>query len=199
MHHPCAALYTIIQLGIPSLPAFNNNIHYCKCLVCVVTCEVSMWFQTGLCEGGHPDEGQQEESTAPPFVFGKCCSQFVSYGANTDKVVYLLLIFIFVSSCYRGRVPKTYLCRNSIVRHFGSGLLLCPDWAIKSRVSWPDVSECWLPEPVLYWQQREAQPQLLIKLKHPSAPVNFYDFNSVFNILVLCLQHVRNSALSWVI
>lgn len=28
-------------------------------------------FNAGLCEGGHPDEGQQEESTAPASVSGK--------------------------------------------------------------------------------------------------------------------------------
>lgn len=31
LHHPCVALYTIIQLGIPSWPGFNNNINYCRC------------------------------------------------------------------------------------------------------------------------------------------------------------------------
>lgn len=31
----------------------------------------SLWFPTGLCEGGHPDEGQQEEPPATTLVFGK--------------------------------------------------------------------------------------------------------------------------------
>lgn len=131
MHHPCAALYTIIQLGIPNLPAFNNNIHYCKCLVCVITCEVSMWFPTGLCEGGHPDEGQQEESTAPPFVFGKCCSQFVSYGANTHKVIYLLLIFI-LSLFYHVTVEEFW--RHICVETVESGILCLVCFCVQTEL-----------------------------------------------------------------
>ena len=78
LHHPCVALYTIIQLGIPSWPGFNNSINYCRCPPCVMTRKVAVYFFiSGLCEGGHPDEGQQEESTAPPSVSGKHCFLFV--------------------------------------------------------------------------------------------------------------------------
>lgn len=42
--HPCVALYTIIQLGIPSRPAFKNNINYRTCPLCVMTCEVYVYF-----------------------------------------------------------------------------------------------------------------------------------------------------------
>lgn len=75
---------------------------------------------------------------------------------HINSTRWLLIVSIPVPSCNHGGVFKLSLCKLWSL----SGLFLCPDWAIKSRVSWQDVSECWLPESALYWHHREAQQQL---------------------------------------
>lgn len=139
-------------------------------------CMCFFFYLSGLCEGGHPDEGQQEESTAPPSVFGKRCFLFVVYKL-IDTCSSGHTVFIFHNKYWR-------LWVNCIVRHFLSGLFLCPDWAIKSRVSWQDVSECRLPEPVLYWQHREGQRQLLTNWR---IRVHLWTFMTMLNTSLMCL------------
>lgn len=41
-------------------------------------------FPSGFCEGGHPDEGQQEESTASSSVSGKRCFLLVITGVSSS-------------------------------------------------------------------------------------------------------------------
>lgn len=120
-----------------SLPPVPWPFHNPHPLVFSCPDEKVVYFRAGLCEGGHPDECQQEEPTVTPPLSGKLAHRsaltFKSRRNPSDDSCWALL----------------HLCVNRRVPASPSG----PDRAIKSRVSWQDVSDCSLPAGSLLTQQ----------------------------------------------
>lgn len=91
-HRPCVALYTIIHLGIPVFSKPRSFLPWRKGCV---------FFLSGLCEGGNPDECHQEKPAAAPPLSGKL-TRHPAPTFKTVRPIGRLLLAFSASLCEPG-------------------------------------------------------------------------------------------------